>query len=206
MLKAHIPERYRISRGFFEAADGGTLFLDEIGDIGKGLQQSLLRALESGEIRPVGSFKRKIVQVRIIAATNRNLEDMVEKGCFREDLYYRLNVVTISLPPLRERIEDIALLAFYFLKRYAAQNNKQIDQISYDALKLMEKYNWPGNVRELENIIERATLFEESPALTVESLPCIFRHSVSRNPRRNINSLDQMNRTHIEERAGIHRR
>ncbi|NDY71169.1 sigma-54-dependent Fis family transcriptional regulator [Desulfobacter hydrogenophilus] len=186
-------------QGFFEAADGGTLFLDEIGDIGKGLQQALLRAIESGEIRPVGSFKRKIVQVRIIAATNRNLEDMVKKGRFREDLYYRLNVVTISLPPLRERIDDVALLAFYFLRRYAAQNNKQIDQISYDALKLMEKYNWPGNVRELENIIERATLFEESPALTVESLPSIFRHSVSRSPRRNINSLDQMNRTHIEE-------
>ena len=129
--------------------------------------------------------------VHVIAAQNHTR--------LQRRLYYRLNVVTISLPPLRERIEDIALLAFYFLKRYAAQNNKQIDQISYDALKLMEKYNWPGNVRELENIIERATLFEESPALTVESLPCIFRHSVSRNPRRNINSLDQMNRTHIED-------
>jgi DNA-binding NtrC family response regulator len=186
-------------QGVFEAADGGTLFLDEIGDIGKGLQQTLLRAIERGEIQPVGSFKRRIVQVRIIAATNRNLEDMVEKGTFREDLYYRLNVVTISLPPLRERVNDIALLADHFLKRYADQNNKRIDHISPDALKLMEKYNWPGNVRELENIIERATLFETSPVLSVESLPSIFRHSVSRTPRRNINSLDQMNRTHIEE-------
>lgn len=186
-------------KGVFEAADGGTLFLDEIGDIGKGLQQALLRAIESGEIQPVGSFKRKTVQVRIIAATNRNLEDMVEKGSFREDLYYRLNVVTISLPPLRERIDDIALLAGHFLKRYAAQNNKQIGGISPEALKLMEKHNWPGNVRELENIIERATLFEESSVLSVTSLPSIFRHSVSRSPRRNIHSLDQMNRTHIEE-------
>ncbi|MEX1297887.1 MAG: sigma-54 dependent transcriptional regulator [Desulfotignum sp.] len=186
-------------QGVFEAADGGTLFLDEIGDIGKGLQQTLLRAIERGEIQPVGSFKRRIVQVRIIAATNRNLEDMVEKGTFREDLYYRLNVVTISLPPLRERVDDIALLADHFLKRYADQNNKRIDHISPDALKLMEKYNWPGNVRELENIIERATLFETSPVLSVGSLPSIFRHSVSRTPRRNINSLDQMNRTHIEE-------
>ncbi len=186
-------------KGVFEAAEGGTLFLDEIGDIGKGLQQTLLRAIESGEIQPVGSFKRKVVQVRIIAATNRNLEEMVEKGQFREDLYYRLNVVTISLPPLRERIDDIALLAYHFLKRYASQNDKQIDRISPDALKLMEKYNWSGNVRELENIIERATLFEEGPVLSVESLPSIFKHSVSRSPRRNINSLDQMNRTHIEE-------
>ncbi len=186
-------------KGVFEAAEGGTLFLDEIGDIGKGLQQTLLRAIESGEIQPVGSFKRKVVQVRIIAATNKNLEEMVEKGLFREDLYYRLNVVTISLPPLRERVDDIALLAYHFLKRYAAQNNKQIDRISPDALTLMEKYNWPGNVRELENIIERATLFEESPVLSVESLPSIFRHAVAGSPRRNINSLDQMNKTHIEE-------
>jgi transcriptional regulator with PAS, ATPase and Fis domain len=186
-------------QGVFEAADGGTLFLDEIGDIGKGLQQTLLRAIETGEIQPVGSFKRKRVQVRIIAATNRNLEQMVEKGTFREDLYYRLNVVIINLPPLRERMDDMAMLAYHFLKRYAVQNNKQIDHISPDALKLMEKYNWPGNVRELENIIERATLFEDGPALSIESLPSIFRHSVSRPPRRNINSLDQMNRSHIEE-------
>ena len=186
-------------QGVFEAADGGTLFLDEIGDIGQGLQQTLLRAIESGEIQPVGSFKRKRVQVRIIAATNRDLEEMVKKGDFREDLYYRLNVVAISLPPLRERIDDIALLAHHFLKRYAAQNNKEIHGIAPDALRLMEKYNWPGNVRELENTIERATLFEESPELSVQSLPSIFRHAVSRAPRRNINSLDQMNRTHIEK-------
>jgi DNA-binding NtrC family response regulator len=186
-------------KGVFEAAEGGTLFLDEIGDIGKGLQQTLLRAIESGEIQPVGSFKQKKVQVRIIAATNRNLEDMVEKGGFRDDLYYRLNVVTVSLPPLRERVDDIVLLAYHFLKRYTTQNNKRIDRISPDAMKLMEKYNWPGNVRELENIIERATLFEESPVLSVTSLPSIFRHAVSISPRRNINSLDQMNRTHIEE-------
>ncbi len=186
-------------QGVFEAADGGTLFLDEIGDIGKGLQQTLLRAIDNGEIQPVGSFKRKHVQVRIIAATNKNLEHMVEKGTFREDLYYRVNVVTISLPPLRERLDDLALLASHFLKRYAAQNNKQIDHISPDALKLMEKYNWPGNVRELENTIERATLFEEGPALSIKSLPSIFRHSVSRPFRRNIHSLDQMNRTHIED-------
>ncbi|HCY84365.1 MAG TPA: Fis family transcriptional regulator [Desulfobacteraceae bacterium] len=186
-------------KGVFEAAEGGTLFLDEIGDIGKGLQQTLLRAIENGEIQPVGSFKRKKVQVRIIAATNKNLEDMVEKGMFRQDLYYRLNVVTISLPPLRERMDDIALLACHFLKRYAALNKKPIDRISPDVLTLMEKYNWPGNVRELENIIERATLFEESTVLSIESLPSIFKHSVPRRPQRNIDSLHQMGKAHIEQ-------
>ncbi|WDP84799.1 MAG: sigma-54-dependent Fis family transcriptional regulator [Desulfobacter sp.] len=186
-------------QGVFEAADGGTLFLDEIGDIGKGLQQALLRAIETGEIQPVGSFKRKNVRVRIIAATNRNLEDLVEKKDFREDLYYRLNVVTIHLPPLRERADDIGLLAFHFLKQYSAQNKKQIDKISSDALKLLENYHWPGNVRELENIIERATLFEEDSILSVQSLPGILKQTVSNTPRRNINSLDHMSKNHIQE-------
>ncbi|MBU0972288.1 MAG: sigma-54 dependent transcriptional regulator [Proteobacteria bacterium] len=186
-------------QGVFEAADGGTLFLDEIGDIGKGLQQALLRAIETGEIQPVGSFKRKIVRVRIIAATNRNLEDLVEKGIFREDLYYRLNVVTVNLPPLRDRTDDIGLLAFHFLKQYSAQNKKQIDRISSGALKLLENYFWPGNVRELENIIERATLFEEDSVLSVQSLPSILKQTVSRKPRRNIDSLDNMNKNHIQD-------
>jgi transcriptional regulator with PAS, ATPase and Fis domain len=185
--------------GVFEAADGGTLFLDEIGDIGKGLQQALLRAIETGEIQPVGSFKRKIVRVRIIAATNRNLEDLVEKGVFREDLYYRLNVVTVNLPPLRDRTDDIGLLAFHFLKQYSAQNKKQIDKISSGALKLLENYSWPGNVRELENIIERATLFEEDSVLSAQSLPSILKQTVSKKPRRNIDSLDHMNKNHIQD-------
>ncbi|ACN13690.1 sigma-54 dependent DNA-binding response regulator (NtrC-type regulator) [Desulforapulum autotrophicum HRM2] len=158
-------------RGLFEAADGGTLFLDEIGDVGQGLQQTFLRALEKGEIQPVGSFQRKIVSVRIIAATNKNLEAMVEQGGFRKDLYYRLNVVTIDLPPLRQRKEDIGLLAAHFLTKYAAQNNKNIRGIAPRALRLLENYSWPGNVRELENIIERATLFELTQEITPDSLP-----------------------------------
>ncbi len=186
-------------KGVFEAAHGGTLFLDEIGDIGKGLQQALLRAIESGEIQPVGSFKRQIVSVRIITATNRNLEEMVIKGDFREDLYYRLNVVTINLPPLRERTGDIALLARHFLKKYAAQNKKHIEKISSDAMKLLEKYHWPGNVRELENTIERATLFEKDNVLSVHSLPGILKQTVSNHPRKNINSLDQMSKNLIQE-------
>ena len=186
-------------QGVFEAADGGTLFLDEIGDIGSGLQQALLRAIETGEIQPVGSFKRKTVRARIVAATNRNLEDMVEKGDFREDLYYRLNVVTVNLPPLRERLDDVGLLAFHFLKKYSAQNKKQIDKISSGALKMLENYYWPGNVRELENIIERAILFEEDSVLSVQSLPNILKKTVSQKPRRNINSLDHMSKNHIQE-------
>ena len=161
-------------RGLFEAADGGTLFLDEIGDVGQGLQQTFLRALEKGEIQPVGSFQRKIVSVRILAATNKNLEAMVEQGGFRKDLYYRLNVVTIDLPPLRQRKEDIGLLAAHFLKKYAAQNNKNIRGIAPGALRLLENYCWPGNVRELENIIERATLFEITPEITPDSLPQVL--------------------------------
>ncbi len=161
-------------RGLFEAADQGTLFLDEIGDVGPGLQQTFLRALEKGEIQPVGSFQRKTVSVRIIAATNKNLEAMVEQGGFRKDLYYRLNVVTIDLPPLRERREDICLLAAHFLKKYAAQNNKNIRGIAPGALRLLENYCWPGNVRELENIIERATLFELTQEITPDSLPQVL--------------------------------
>ena len=157
--------------GLFEAADGGTLFLDEVGDIGPGLQQTFLRVLENGEIQPVGSFERKKVFVRIIAATNKNLEVLVEQDGFRKDLYYRLNVFSIDLPPLRERKGDIGILAYHFLKQYSAQNNKNIKGISQAVLHLLENYDWPGNVRELENIIERATLFETGQDITPDSLP-----------------------------------
>ena len=188
-------------RGLFEAANGGTIFLDEIGDIGIGLQQTFLRALENGEIQPVGSFERKKVPVRIIAATNKNLEAMVDQGSFRKDLYYRLNVVLIDLPPLRERKSDIGILAYHFLKQYSAQNNKNIHRISQKVLRLLENYNWPGNVRELENIIERATLFEVSQEITLDSLP----PSLTTSPlvsdmkffSKDIKSLEQLSKNHI---------
>lgn len=187
--------------GLFEAASGGTIFLDEIGDIGTGLQQTFLRALENGEIQPVGSFERKKVWVRIIAATNKNLEAMVEQGSFRKDLYYRLNVVIIDLPPLRDRKEDIGILAYHFLKQYSAQNNQSISRISQEALRLLEKYKWPGNVRELENIIERATLFEVSNEITIDSLPSALTMtplaSDLKSPLKDIKSLEQLNRNHI---------
>lgn len=187
--------------GLFEAANGGTIFLDEIGDIGKGLQQTFLRALENGEIQKVGSFERKKVGVRIIAATNKNLEAMVEQGSFRKDLYYRLNVVIIDLPPLRDRKGDIGILAHHFLKQYSAQNNKNINRISLEVLRVLENYNWPGNVRELENIIERATLFEISQEITVDSLPPVLTHppSVSDTAHcsNDVKSLEQLSKNHI---------
>ncbi|MCA1785913.1 MAG: sigma-54 dependent transcriptional regulator, partial [Desulfobacteraceae bacterium] len=157
--------------GFFEAADQGTIFLDEIGDIGTGLQQALLRTLENKEIQPVGSHETKKVSVRILAATNKDIENMVEQGSFRKDLYYRLHVVVIDLPPLRERKGDIGLLAYHFLRQYGAANDKNITAISLAVLQKLEVYPWPGNVRELENTIERATLFETSQKLTLDSLP-----------------------------------
>lgn len=158
-------------RGVFEVAEGGTVFLDEIGDIDAGMQQVLLRFLEDGEIQPVGSTDRKKVSVRIIAATNKDLEKMIKEGSFREDLYYRLNVISINMPPLRERKEDIGVLAQHFLKIYSSENGKDITSISQEALRYLEEYSWPGNVRELENVIERATLLETASEITTESLP-----------------------------------
>ncbi|MDM8515851.1 sigma-54 dependent transcriptional regulator [Desulfobacterales bacterium HSG16] len=188
-------------KGIFQAADGGTIFLDEIGDIGMGLQQAFLRVLENGEIQPVGSFERKKVSVRIIAATNNDLETMIKENSFRKDLYYRLNVVTIELPPLRERRRDIGILARHFLVRHLNDNNKTIESISSKALSLMESYDWPGNVRELENIIERAILFETSREITAKSLPPAL-HTAQSNRcgevcGKDIESLEQLSKNHI---------
>jgi DNA-binding NtrC family response regulator len=158
-------------KGIFEIADHGTIFLDEIGDISSSLQQKLLRVLDEGMIQPVGSTDRQTVDVRVIAATNRNLEKMVQSGTFRQDLFFRLNVVAIELPPLRERTEDIALLAFHFLEKYCKESDKPMTGISGEALRLLEEYEWPGNVREIENAIERAVLMESSRQITPESLP-----------------------------------
>lgn len=161
----------RDKSGVFEVADGGTIFLDEVGDVSAGLQQKLLRVLENGEIQPVGSTTRKTVDVRVLGATNKDLEGMLRKGTFREDLYYRLNVVTLTIPPLRERMDDIALLARHFLVKHCEENRKTISGISADAVRLLERYEWPGNVRELENTLARATLLETTDRITPESLP-----------------------------------
>ncbi|MCA1795103.1 MAG: sigma-54-dependent transcriptional regulator [Desulfotignum sp.] len=189
--------------GFFEAADGGTIFLDEIGDIGFGLQQALLRTLENREIQPVGSHETKKVSVRIIAATNKDIENMVEQGSFRKDLYYRLHVVIIDLPPLRERKGDIGLLAYHFLRQYGAANNKNITAISRAVLQKLEANPWPGNVRELENTIERATLFETSQKLTLDSLPLAVTRTTA-DPEdvdvtNDTHTLEQLHKHHIQK-------
>ena len=157
--------------GKFLAANGGTIFLDEISNASPALQAKLLRVLEDRQFEPVGSNKTHTVNTRIILASNRNLEDEVKQGRFREDLYYRINVITIELPPLCERVGDIRLLAEHFLQMYCTQNNRKIFGISDKAIQYLERYSWPGNVRELEKIIERAVLLGKSKFLTPEDFP-----------------------------------
>lgn len=143
-------------QGLFEFANNGTLFLDEIGELSSHLQVKLLRVLQDGKVRRVGGTREIPVNVRILAATNRNLEDMIAKGTFREDLYYRLNVIPLFLPPLRERQDDITLLAKHFLERFAAKLQKPVSAMSDTAVAKLARYHWPGNIRELENVMERA--------------------------------------------------
>jgi len=157
--------------GLFEKADGGTIFLDEIGDMNIEMQSKLLRVLEAGEIKAVGDVTTKKVKVRIIAATNRNLEEAIQKGEFREDLFYRFNTFTITLPPLRERVEDIPTLAYHFLRKAEAKVNKKVEKISPEALEYLKNYPWPGNLRELENIIERAVVLTLSSQIEASHLP-----------------------------------
>jgi len=156
--------------GRFSLADGGTIFLDEIGEISLGVQAKLLRVLQNRQFEPLGSSETITVDVRIIAATNRNLEQMVEKGSFREDLYYRLNVLPVSIPPLRERVDDIEVLCDYFLSKYSARNRKNIVGISSEALEQLISYSWPGNVRELENVVERAVIVSNGTQIETDDL------------------------------------
>jgi len=158
-------------KGLIEEAEGGTVFLDEIGDISPTVQMDLLRFLQSGEIKRVGDTKWRKVDVRMMAATNQNLEKLIKEGRFREDLYYRLNVVTIVLPPLRERKEDIPELVRYFIRKYNQLERLSIQGISNEAMELLMSYGWPGNVRELENTIERAVSLESGEIILPESLP-----------------------------------
>ncbi len=162
---------YTDRKGLFEKAHDGTMFLDEIGDMSLEIQAKLLRTLQTGEIRAVGDMQTRTVSVRIVAATNRDLERAIGEGTFREDLYYRINTFTITLPPLRERIEDIALLAEYFLQRARAKVNKRVESVSPEAMARLRSYAWPGNLRELENIIERAVVLTSSDVIEAEHLP-----------------------------------
>ncbi len=166
--------------GKFLAADGGTIFLDEIGNASPALQAKLLRVLEDRQFEAVGSNRTITVDTRIILASNRNLDKEVQQGRFREDLYYRINVVTIDLPPLNERVGDVRLLAEHFLRKYSAQHSKDKLGITDEAMAYLERYPWPGNVRELENVIERAVLLSKSKFIGPEDLPDVIKQEPSR--------------------------
>ncbi|MCB0342328.1 MAG: sigma-54-dependent Fis family transcriptional regulator [Pseudobdellovibrionaceae bacterium] len=166
--------------GLFEAANGGTLFLDEVGELPLSMQVKLLRALQEKVIRRVGAVDDTKIDARIIAATNRNLHEMVEDGTFRQDLFYRLNVIYLKAPPLRDRKEDIPILANHFLKKYNERLNKAIGGISDEAMAIIKNYSYPGNVRELENIIERTVALEGGATILPESLPPLVNTSSGR--------------------------
>ena len=169
--------------GKFLAADGGTIFLDEIANASPALQAKLLRVLEDRQFEPVGSNKTRTVDTRIILASNRDLGEEVRQGRFREDLYYRVNVVTIELPPLCERVGDVRLLAEHFLRMYSTQHNRNKLGITDEAIEYLERYPWPGNVRELENVIERATLLSKGKFIGPEDLPGSIKTEQSRKPK-----------------------
>nr|HEX4317660.1 sigma-54 dependent transcriptional regulator [Kofleriaceae bacterium] len=157
-------------RGLFQEANGGTLFLDEIGELPLGLQVKILRALQERKVKPVGATDETEVEVRIVAATNRDLEAEVSRGAFRADLYYRLAVIEVRLPPLRHRREDIPLLAEHFLRRFGAEHGREL-RLATDAMRKLETYDYPGNVRELENMIERAVALSSAPVIGAADLP-----------------------------------
>jgi len=165
--------------GLFESASGGTLFLDEIGELGQALQVKLLRVMQDHEVRRVGGTNSIKVDVRIIAATNRDLEQFVKEGKFRDDLFYRLNVVRITLPSLKERQEDIPMLAHHFLQKCAAGTTTAVRGFHPDTMEYLKRYRWPGNVRELENAIERAVSLSHGPLLTPDDLPAQIRQASS---------------------------
>jgi DNA-binding NtrC family response regulator len=165
--------------GRFEEADGGSIFLDEIGDLSPGTQVKLLRILQDKEFQRLGSNLSLKTDVRVITATHRNLEEAIKKGLFREDLYYRLNVISIALPPLRERREDIPLLIDHFLKKYSQENRKSVSDISKEARTLLLRYPYPGNVRELENLVERAVVLCRGEMITTQDLPFHIKEETS---------------------------
>lgn len=181
-----------------EEANGGTLFLDEIGEMHIDLQSKLLRVLETNEFIKVGDTKSVKVNVRIIAATNRDLEDEVRSGKFREDLFYRLNVFTIELPPLRERKKDIPLLAEYFMKIFAAKTKKRIESMSEDFLEHLQQHNWKGNIRELKNIIERAVILANTTQLNVDSLTTELQITNYKSQTLSAFDLASMEKLHIQ--------
>ncbi|MGD2124527.1 MAG: sigma-54 dependent transcriptional regulator [Desulfobacteraceae bacterium] len=183
-------------KGFFEVVSGGTLFLDEIGEISRKMQVDLLRVLEEKKIIKLGDRLPVDVDFRLISATRKDLEQEVSKGTFREDLFYRINVITIPVPPLRKRKEDISLLVQHFLQKYSHQTTKRVDHVSRDAMRLLEEYDWPGNVRELENAVERAVVLSKSRTLRLGDFSFLRPSSMpSLKPR----SLREMEKDYIHQ-------
>src|SRR6266851_4004661 len=198
-------------KGLFEAANSGTIFLDEIGEMSPAMQVKLLRVLQERKLRPVGATEETLVDTRVIAATNRDLPSMVAAGTFREDLYYRISVIPIELPPLRERADDISELATHFVQKFCGSTNRTLT-ITETAMRLLERYSWPGNVRELEHTIERAVALETTPSIEPERLP---EKITNYNPHRvaeamefpdegiNLTAhLDQLEKTYVVEALG----
>jgi DNA-binding NtrC family response regulator len=188
-------------KGLFEEADGGTVFLDEIGDLSHQLQSKLLRVLEDQEIRPLGSTQSRRVDIRILSATNQNIDQAVSESSFREDLFYRINVITISLPPLREREGDLHLLIEHFINKYSSELGKGVTGISDEALKILLSYPWPGNVRELQNIIERAVLLSDGNMISNKQLPAGLhkKDTLAENSLKSQFSIDGYTRAFITE-------
>jgi DNA-binding NtrC family response regulator len=191
--------------GYFEAANGGTLFLDEMSTLPLPVQSALLRVLEERVVVPVGDTKPRAVDVRVIAATNQDLRQMVQEGTFRQDLYYRLDVVRLQLPPLRHRKSDIPLLAHHFISHFAEQMNRHVTGITNGAMRALLEHDWPGNVRELENVIERAVIFAEDRKISVEDLPFAGEHADD-DPGEDLKeALRQFERQHIISSLRRHR-
>ena len=172
-LKGSFTSAIADKRGVFEEAKGGTVFLDEVGNLPYEVQKQLLRALQEQKVRPVGSAQDINVDVRIVAATNENLEKAIENGSFREDLYHRINEFSIDVPPLRDRIDDLPEFAYYFLQQADDELGKEVKRISKEAIDIMKQHRWDGNLRELRNVIRRATLFAENDEITAENLPVL---------------------------------
>ncbi|MFC2139537.1 sigma-54-dependent transcriptional regulator [Bacteroidota bacterium] len=205
--------------GFFQTADGGTIFLDEISETSLSMQVKLLRVLQDKEVCMVGANRTQKIDIRILAATNKDLQSLIKKGSFREDLYFRLNVITISLPPLRERGNDIIFLAKYFANKFAKESGQSAPKFSEDAIEVLKKYFWPGNVRELENVMQRLLIMTESDIIEVPDLPELMRFSALRGSGfnrplaeveleyiRNVLSSVDGNKTRAAEILGIDRK
>jgi NtrC-family two-component system response regulator AlgB len=199
-VKGAFTGAVRDKEGKLETAAAGTIFLDEVADMSPGIQAKLLHFLQHREFTRLGSTKTIQVDARVIAATNRNLEALVEEKVFRQDLYYRLNVVDIFLPPLRERLEDIPLLAHHYLKKFANLNQRHMSRLDDQAIQMMQAYPWPGNIRELINVIERGVILSTKDVLLPEDLPSYIQtYSPGENASQILCSLSEMEKTHITE-------